>query len=686
VLVAVAAIAAAAAALWWQTPAPRPGLVLITLDTLRADRVGAYGARGVRTSALDGLAASGVRFDAAYAVVPLTLPSHVSMLSGRLPVEHSVRTNDGYRVPDGVPLVAEALRAAGFRTAAFVGSIVVRGSTGLARGFERYDDDLGGAPERRAEAVVESAARWLRDVGEAPFFLWVHLYDPHLPYAAPEPFAAQYAGQPYEAEVAYTDAAVGRLLDALGNLGLRERSSVIAAADHGEGLGEHGERSHGALLYDSTLRVPLIVNAAGTGTPRVVAAPVSTLQVAPTLLTLAGLRSDAVVPDLLASAAAEDVVPAETLYLAQQLGWSPLYAARIGRWKIIEAPAPELYDLQSDPGELRNVATGEAATLARVRTALRRDLEAAAARAARPSAAGADADTARQLAALGYVSGGGPLVAGVAAVEGINPMARMDTWERVEHGLELAHADRRDEARAAFEAALEDDPGNVLSLKFLGADALARGDLRRAIALNERVAATGLHRADALSNLSLAYYRTGEIDRAVARGREAVEADASHRAARGNLALALLAAGTARAREGKTDAAVDALTEAATLDPSNLDVVERLGAALHRAGRPDDARRRFMAVLAADPNRPLAHMGVASIDLEAGLARDAAARLQPLASGWPGAYQAQFYLGEAYRRLGDAARARDAYAASIAAAPPGDPVKDAARRALATMH
>jgi len=271
-------------------------------------------------------------------------------------------------------------------------------------------------------------------------------------------------------------------------------------------------------------------------------------------------------------------------------------------------------------------------------------------------------------------------------VEGVNPMARMDTWERVEHGLELASAGRRDEARATFEAALEDDPGNVLSLKFLGADALARGDLRQAITLNERVAATGLHRADALSNLSLAYYRTGQVEQAVARGREAVEADASHRAARRNLALALFAVGTTRAREGKTAAAVDALTEAATLDPSNLDVLERLGAALHRAGRPDDARRRFMTVLAADPNRPLAHMGVASIDLEAGRARDAAARLQPLASGWPGAYQAQFYLGEAYRRLGDAARARDAYAASIAAAPPGDPVKDAARRALATMH
>ncbi|HYE91523.1 MAG TPA: tetratricopeptide repeat protein, partial [Terriglobales bacterium] len=256
----------------------------------------------------------------------------------------------------------------------------------------------------------------------------------------------------------------------------------------------------------------------------------------------------------------------------------------------------------------------------------------------------------------------------------------------VEHGLELANANRREEARAAFEAALQQDPGNVLSLKFLGADALARGDLRQAIAFNERVAATGLHRADALSNLSLAYYRAGQIEQAVTRGREAMKADPSHRAARGNLALALVALGTTRAREGETAAAVDALTEAAALEPSNLDVLERLAAALHRAGRPAEARSRFMAVIAADSTRKLAQMGVAAIDLEAGLAREAAARLEPLATGWPGAYQAQFYLAEAYRRLGDAHRAREAYAASMAAAPPGDPVKDAARRALATLR
>jgi arylsulfatase A-like enzyme/Flp pilus assembly protein TadD len=687
----IAALVVAAGVAWWQWPqwrssGPRPGILLVTVDTLRADRVGAYGGRTVKTPALDRLAESGRRFAAAYAVAPLTLPSHVSMLSGRLPVEHGVRTNDGYRVPEATPLVADTLRRAGFRTAAFVGSTVVRGATGLARGFEQYDDRMGGAPERRAELVVGRATQWLATVGDAPFFVWIHLYDPHLPYAAPEAFASAHPKQPYDAEVAYVDHVVGQLLDALDRARLGERTSVIAVADHGEGLGEHGERSHGALLYDSTLRVPLIVRAAGESRRRVVDTPVSTAQIAPTLLKLAGLRAETVLPDLLTEVPATDAVTAETLYLAQQLGWSPIYAARIGRWKVIDAPVPELYDVETDPWELRNLASGDAATLARLRQVLRRDLEAAAKHAVRPVAASADPETTRQLAALGYVSGGGALASGAPAAEGRNPITNVAVWEQVERGLELANSERRDEARAAFEATLRSDPSNVLALKFLGADALERGDLSRAIALNERVVATGLHRADALSNLSLAHYRAGSLEPAVARGREAVGFDSSHAAARRNLALALLALGTTHARDGKTSAAIEALNEAATLDPANLDVLERLGAALHRAGRADDARARFTAVLAADGNRPLAHMGIAMIDLEAGRPREAAARLERLASGWPGAYQAQFYLGEAYHRLGDTARARAAYAASIAAAPPGDQVTNAARRALATLR
>ena len=263
IVLAVSVIIAGVVVLRWRHAPARPAILLITIDTLRADRVGAYGFRTVPTPALDNLAAQGTRFTAAYATVPLTLPAHVSMLSGRLPVEHSVRTNDGYRVADEVPMVAEALRAAGYRTAAFVGSAVLRRETGIARGFDIFDDNVGPGGARRAADVVAAASTWLDSAGSHPFFLWVHLFDPHLPYDPPEPFASRFQGRPYDGEVAYTDGAVGQLLTRLDAAGLATRTHVIAAADHGEGLGDHGECSHGVLLYDTTVLVPLLVRVAG---------------------------------------------------------------------------------------------------------------------------------------------------------------------------------------------------------------------------------------------------------------------------------------------------------------------------------------------------------------------------------------------------------------------------------------
>lgn len=670
---------------WWPSAPPHPGIVLVTIDTLRVDRVGAYGSRTVRTPALDRLASEGLRFDAAYATVPLTLPSHVSILSGQLPVEHTVRTNDGYQVPESVPLVAEALRGAGYRTAAFVGSAVLRASTGIARGFERFDDETGKSGERPGAVVVERAGDWLGGIGEAPFFLWVHLYDPHLPYDAPEPFAGQYPGRPYEAEVAYVDHCVGTLLARLNDAGLLGRATVVAVADHGEGLGDHGERSHGVLLYDSTIHVPLLIRPAGGAAPSTtIARPVSTAQVGPTVLALAGLPPRGVLPDLFKQSGGLDPVSAETLYVAQQLGWSPTYAARIGHFKVIDAPTARLYDLAADPEERHDLAAAEAATVTGLRDRLRRELEAAAQRASKPAGAAVDAAVSGQLAALGYVSGGG-IVSGVPPVGGTDPVARLPIWEQIERGLELAQRGRHEEASAQFRSALRDDPGNVLALKFLGAASLERGDLAHAIEYTERVVASGLHRADALSNLALAYYRAGRLEEALDRARRAVEADARHRPARANLALVLQEVGARAARSGNMAGAIAAFRQAADAEPSDLDAAERLAAALHRAGQVEEARSRFEAIVAAAPERPAPQLSLAILDLDRGRAADAAARLERIPHGWAGTYRVAFYLGEAYRRMGDGTRARDAYAACVAASPPDDPIVPIARRALAAL-
>jgi tetratricopeptide (TPR) repeat protein len=663
----------------WRRPPPKAAILLITIDTLRADRVGAYGSRVVPTSVLDSLAAQGTRFTAAYATAPLTLPAHVSMLSGQLPVEHTVRTNDGYRIPDTVPLVAESLRAAGYRTAAVVGSAVLRGATGIARGFEIFDDRVGPAGARRAADVIAAAGAWLDTVGAQPFFLWVHLFDPHLPYDPPEPFASRFEGRPYDGEIAYVDEAIGRLLAKLSEKGLARRTHVIAAADHGEGLGDHGERSHGVLLYDSTIRVPLLVRTAGQTRGTIVERPVSTAQIAPTIRELAGVSSKDAMPGLLSPSAAP--VLSESLYAAQQLGWSALYATRIESSKLIDAPRLELYDVATDPGERLDVAAARPQQVRDLRARLRRELEAAARRASSSQAAPVDEAVKTRLAALGYVSGGG-LVGGIPAPEGIDPKTRLELWSDLERAMELEAAGRRDEAAPVFEGALARDPGNVLALKFLGALALERGDLTRAIELNERVAGSGLHAVDALSNLSLAYLRAGRLDDARDRARLAVGRDAGSAAARANLVLVLQEVGARQARAGRMDNAIAAFREAASVDPENLDVIERLAAVLHRSGQNAEAGKLFQSVVSRAPDRPAPQLSLAILDLEAGRSRDAIARLERIRQGWPGAYRAECYLGEAYLSIDDRQRSREAFAACAATAPPGDPLADVARRAL----
>jgi arylsulfatase A-like enzyme/tetratricopeptide (TPR) repeat protein len=659
---------------------------LITIDTLRADRVGAYGSTTVKTPALDAIAARGIRFNAAYAPVPLTLPSHTSMLSGRLPVAHSVRTNDGYRVPPAVPLVAETLRQTGYRTAAFVGSIVLSATSGINRGFETFDDDMGERSERRCEEVVQRATAWVSTVGSERYFLWVHMNDPHLPYDPPQPFASRYSSSPYDAEVAYTDQCVGELVGELGRLGVSDRSAIIVAADHGEGLGDHGESSHGVLVYDSTIRVPLLVRPPGGQAPSTIATPVSLAQIAPTLLDLARIPNPETRSSLLAAGSGGGLAAAETLYTAQQLGWSPLYAMRSGSLKVIDAPTLQLYDVDRDPRETRNLATASSAAAERLRDRLRREMQAAARSATSPAPSTVDEEATRKLASLGYVSGSGSLAAGAISVEGPDPNVRIDVWEEDERGLRLSNGGDHVAASAVFESVLKKDPDNALALKFLGAAALERGDLVHAIEYNERAAASGLHEADVLSNLALAYLRGGRTAAALAAARKAVSADAQHRAARANLVLILETIGSSRARAHDDVGAAAAFREAAAVDPSNLNVVERLAAVLHRSGQLDEARSLFQSVVAQGPEHVTALLSLGVLELEAGRVDEAIGCLERVPAGWAGAYRAAYYLGEAYRRIGDPARARAAYARCASTAPAGDPLAGAARGALAALR
>ena len=676
------------AVVYFRVRVPRqPAIVLITIDTLRVDRVGAYGSRTVSTPAIDSVAAHGIRFNAAYSAVPLTLPSHLSILSGRFPIENSVRSNDGYNVPDSVPLVAGALARSGYRTAAFVGSSILRSATGISRGFQLFDDDMGQAAERPGGEVIRRASQWLATIKGEPFFIWVHLNDPHLPYNPPEPYKSEYKDHLYDGEVAYADYCVGSFLTELDRLGLSKRATIIIAADHGEGLGDHGESSHGVLLYDSTIHVPLIIRPAERmSLPQTVDRPVSIAQIEPTILSVAGLPNDSPMPGLLDRQASPGTPIAETLYLAQQLGWSPMYAARAGSFKIVDAPKPELFNIESDPGELHDLAAEMPEMMQRLRGQLRSDLSVLSKNAVQPLQFGVDESARHQLAALGYVADSGRNPAGYIPVAGIDPKLRISEWEQVEHGIQASLAGHEKAAESAFESVLQEDADNVLALKFLGAAALERGDLARAIEYNQRVVSTGLHLADTLSNLSLAYFRGGHLDAALTSARAAVRANPAHRAARSNLVLILQAVGSEQARAGNIDQSLAAFQEAAKLDPSNLDIAERLAAVLHQAGRTNEAKQMFEFVVKSAPDRPEPQLSLAMIDLEEGRLQDAVSRLQSIPRDWDGAYRTQYFLAEAYERLGDRQQARAAYSACLAEAPRSDPLASAARGHLAQLQ
>lgn len=398
--------------------APPPlGLVVITLDTTRADRLSPYGDMDISLPSIERLAREGVVFDDATTSVPLTLPSHTSLFTGLLPPDHGVRDNADPPLADSKTTLAETLRAKGFHTGAFVGSVVLDPDRGLKQGFEVYHGVETGPPSgpqgrrRRGDAVVDDAIKWLDTVGDAPFFLWAHLYDAHRPYAPPEPYASTYGHDLYLGEIAFDDAQVGRLLTALERRHVLDRTVVVVAGDHGESLGEHGERDHGVFVYENVLRVPLIIRAPSIRATRVGSA-VRLIDVMPTVLDLLQISAPptdgASMVDLM-TGRRSDVkrqIYAESLY-PERFGWSGLRALRDGQYKFIDAPRPELYDLAADPFEETNLYASRRALADSLRTAIARLTNNRHGSGDTTDRNAASPQLQARLQALGYVAGGG---------------------------------------------------------------------------------------------------------------------------------------------------------------------------------------------------------------------------------------------------------------------------------------
>jgi len=436
-------------------------VILISIDTLRADRLPAYGHREGSTPAIDRLAADGILFESAWAHVPLTLPSHASLFTGLLPPANGVRSNLGYRLdPERGPTLASVLARHGYATGGAVSAYVLRHETGIGAGFERWDDAIDFSSEatlseleRPGEATVDAALAWLAGVGERPFFLFVHLFEPHFPYEPPSPFRERLA-DPYDGEIATADAAVGRLLDWLRTRGIYDRAVVILLSDHGEGLGDHGEKEHGILLYRENLQVPLIVKL-----PRQrragerVARPVGLVDVAPTLYELLGMEPPSGLPGASLLAPEKAVEPgralyAETLYPRIHLGWSELRSLCDGRWQYIEGPDPELYDLAHDPQERENVLARERREYRRLADQLKEiplALEAA---------AEASAEERAKLAALGYLTGAAPEPRGAR----LDPKLEIALLEELQEAFRLANTGALPRALTALDGILQRQP------------------------------------------------------------------------------------------------------------------------------------------------------------------------------------------------------------------------------------
>ena len=425
--------------------APARNLVIVTIDTLRADRIGAYGNTTVATPNLDRIAREGAMAPEAAAHVPLTRPSHASLFSGLYPAEHGSRDNIGPALRADVPVLAAILQQRGFRTGGFVSAVVLSAQSGLGRGFDLYSDrfDIGtddarflNSIQKRGDATVVEATAWLGEGGPERRFAWVHLYDPHDPYDPPEPYATQYADRPYDGEVAWSDELVGRLDAALAAAGLRDNTLLVVTSDHGEGLDEHGESVHGFFIYETTIRVPFIVRGPGVTPGTRLGVVARTVDVLPTVLDLLGLAdatpsvSGRSLATALSGGAIDDEPTfSESLTPLIHFGWSDLRALRDGRWKYILAPRPELYDLEQDPGEQRNLVEQEPARARAYRAGIEQRLKQEQALLREPGQANTTVapDLLEKLGALGYVSTGGAPANTLAA--GADPKDKIKEYQ-----------------------------------------------------------------------------------------------------------------------------------------------------------------------------------------------------------------------------------------------------------------
>lgn len=646
-------------------------VIILTLDTTRWDRLGAYGDRTASTPNLDRLAGEGVLFEQAIAPVPLTLPAHSTLFTGLLPPRHGVRDNGGYVLDARHRTLASLLKSEGWQTGAFVGAFVLDSKWGLNQGFDTYIDrfdvskyqqvSLGGVA-RRATEVVDNAMPWLEQHASRRFFAWLHFYDAHTPYDPPEPFRSRFGDRRYAGEIAYVDHEIGRVLRWLDTRGIADRTIVVAIGDHGESLNEHREATHGLFVYDATLRVPFIVRAPYESMRnRRVPGTVRTEDVMPTVLDLAGraapngLQGRSLVR--LMTGEARDLnleAYSESLYARNHFGWSELKALRAGRFKYIATTRPELYDVEADPGELKNLFDARRQIAERMAAALARVAVEEADASAGPSAV--DPETRERLAALGYIGSftETPREPGSALPD---PKDKIDIFNLMTAARE-AGADDSQATLNRLEKVVAQDPNVLDAWVMLGNEYFKQADFKAAAEHYRKALAINPAYDLAIVNLAGAYRALRDYKAAIVGYERYLEKDPHNAWIRYQLGELYVETGDlARAESAFQQSLIDDTRVAAARNA--------LGVIAFRRGDVAGAERHIRAALAQKPDVRLAHFNLALIAEHRGELPKAIEFYRREIDTQANAYKAAFNLGRVYEQLGNRAEQEAAYRKAI---------------------
>ncbi|MFQ6104000.1 MAG: sulfatase-like hydrolase/transferase [Candidatus Glassbacteria bacterium] len=689
-------------------------LILITLDTVRADRLHCYGYEKIETPTIDSLAADGVLFENAIAPAPITLPSHTTLLTGLYPNIHGVRENTTYRLSDKATTLAEILKDNGYSTGAVVGAFVLDSGYGLDQGFTYYDDDMYDPTshdemvlvspegnrlrmtkisERTASPVTKKAVLWLRNRMDERFFLWVHYYDPHVPYRPPPPFSTRYREDPYSGEIAYVDYHLKSIIDELKNKKLLEKTLIVIAADHGESLGEHSEQTHGVFIYESTVKVPLILHYPERLPKGVrVRSTVTLADVVPTVLDLleiecrANFNGISLVDVIDGRSGADRYVFCESMLPYLNYGWGKVFGLRNSSWKYIKAPIPELYNISRDPTETNNLIDTEKDVAERL------DVQLAEMISKSPVEEMDLAETARlssedkeKLLSLGYVSGAPPVKRDISLRD---PKEMIQYHELILRGHKEMQNGNLDEALAAFQEVVRGDSSNAMAHNFIGAIYYQRNDTAKALAEFQKALEFNPDLVAVHQNLGAFYYHRNNLSRAASHYMRAIDLDPSEEEYYIALAKIYEKTGDYRKSEetydrafkqgcrspqllrayaglliklGRLEEAKKSYEEALRRDPGNALAYNDFGNLLNLMGNTDAAISAYEQALTINPEFTAAHFNLARLLIKTGRKDEAMIELQATVQRNPLHPEAHYLLGELYYEQGNTESAKESF-------------------------